>query len=115
MSDALFGRLGEFRARGMASPPVRRLLRGWDRVVEIRAQGGGALFLSSRGGVMEGPAERAERPPDVVISGAAPVLEAVFGGELNPARAHLDGDLEVAGSQRDQLVLDSLVMLIWGL
>jgi hypothetical protein len=123
VEDRLEGLLAEFRARAMASAPVRRLLAGWDRTVELRVAGEvrmndaapRAYFLRSQAGVMEGPAREAARRPDIVVSATAEVLEAIFGGRLNPARAHLDGDLAATGSQRDQLVLDSLVMLIWGL
>ena len=63
---------------------------------------------------MSEPTASATEAPDVVIASDESVLRGIFTGEVNPARAHLDGILEAQGSQKDQLVLDSIVLLIWG-
>lgn len=114
--DEILVVLERFHARAGASPPVLKLLARWDRLVEVRVTGPRprSWFLRSSGGRMLEPTATAEGAPDMVIAATEEVLRDVFTGELNPARAHLDGDLQATGSQRDQLVLDSIVLLIWG-
>jgi hypothetical protein len=115
-ADALLSALEDFRARAEAAPSVKKLLARWDRLVEVRAlsEPRRSFFLRSSAGRMLGPEPSADRSPDVVIAAHESVLQGVFRGKLNPARAHLDGELQAFGSQKDQLVLDSIVLLIWG-
>ncbi len=115
-TDTLLSALEDFRARADAAPSVKKLLARWDRLVEIRAlsEPRRSFFLRSTAGRMLGPERSAGGSPDIVIAAHESVLQGVFRGELNPARAHLDGELQAYGSQKDQLVLDSIVLLIWG-
>ncbi|MBI3722616.1 SCP2 sterol-binding domain-containing protein [bacterium] len=115
-ADALLSALEDFHARACESAPVGKLLARWDRLVEVRAlsEPRRSFFLRSQGGRMLAPAPSAEGTPDIVIAADESVLAGVFRGELNPARAHLEGELQAFGSQKDQLVLDAIVLLIWG-
>lgn len=108
--------LEDFRIRCNCSDPVKRLIRRWDRIIEIQVSGStsASYFLRSHSGKVTAPKVQSG-PPDMTIAGSAETLRDIFCGLLNPARAHLDGELQVFGSQKDQLVLDSVVLLIWGL
>jgi hypothetical protein len=113
-TDPILEALESFRRRAMASWPVRRLLAKWDRTIEVRVPER-SYFLRSRAGQILAPALGADAKPEIVLSAAADVMRGVFEGTLNPARAHLDGRLVAEGSTGDQLVLDAIVLLIWGL
>jgi hypothetical protein len=106
--------LTDFMTRASASRPVKSLLARWAREVEIRPAGGPPRFLRSAGGALDGPSRESSGAPDVVVEADERVLLAVFRGETSPARAHLDGDLAVYGTEKDRIVLDALVLLIWG-
>jgi hypothetical protein len=114
--DELLETLTNFHERVRTSVPVRKLIARWDRLVEVRTlpEPGRSFFLRSRGGEMLAPSVVADGPADITIAAEEDVLRGIFSGEINPARAHLDGHLQAIGSQKDQLVLDSIVLLIWG-
>ena len=105
--------LTDFHARVRASAPVKKLLARWDRTVELRA-GERSFFLCSKSGEMLPPTTEPPCAPDITVTADEAVLRGVFAGEINPARAHLDGKLQAYGSQKDQLVLDAIVLLVWG-
>ena len=114
--DELEDALRTFHARVRESAPVRKVLGWWERTVEIRCTTfpRRSFFLTSRKGAMLEPAATFAGSPEVVIAADEEVLCGIFRGEINPARAHLDGALQAVGPQKDQLVLDSIVLLIWG-
>lgn len=115
--DELKDALDEFQGRVRASAPVKKILTWWDRSVEVRSTTfpRRSFFLKSQKGEMLAPTTVApEGGADVVIAADEEVLRGIFRGEVNPARAHLDGLLQAVGAQKDQLVLDSIVLLIWG-
>ncbi len=105
--------LQDFHARVRASAPVKKLLARWDRTVELRA-GEQSFFLRSKSGEMLPPTTEPPGAPDITISAEEDILRGIFAGEINPARAHLDGKLQAYGTQKDQLVLDAIVLLVWG-
>ena len=113
-TDPILEALEGFRQRAMASWPVRRLIAKWDRTIEVRVPER-SYFLRSRAGEILAPATSSDGKPEIVLSAAGDVMRGVFDGTLNPARAHLDGRLVAEGSTADQLVLDAIVLLIWGL
>jgi hypothetical protein len=114
--DALFDALRGFHARARESAPVRKLIARWDRIVEVRSVTfpRRSIYLRSLGGELLEPTSVAPGEADISIVADEDVLRRIFTGELNPARAHLDGSLQAIGAQKDQLVLDSIVLLIWG-
>jgi putative sterol carrier protein len=115
--DELEASLRDFHARVRASAPVKKILAWWERTVEIRSATAPrrSFYLRSEKGEMLEPVTQAPASgADVVIVADEEVLRGIFRGEVNPARAHLDGLVAAVGSQKDQLVLDSIVLLIWG-
>jgi hypothetical protein len=115
--DDLQDSLLDFHARIKESAPVKKILGWWERTVEVRSTTfpRRSYFLRSVMGEMLEPTTQAPaNGADVVIAADEEVLRGIFRGEINPARAHLDGLLQAVGPQKDQLVLDSIVLLIWG-
>jgi hypothetical protein len=116
VQDQLEDALRAFHERVRSSAPVKKVLAWWERTVEIRCTTfpRRSFFLTSRKGEMLEPAKSFAGSAEVVIAADEEVLTGIFRGEINPARAHLDGQLQAIGPQKDQLVLDSIVLLIWG-
>lgn len=113
-TDPLLEALEGFRKKAMASWPVRRLLAKWDRTIEVRLPDR-SYYLRSKAGEILAPATSHDGKAEIVLAASEEVMRGVFEGSLNPARAHLDGRLVAEGSTADQLVLDAIVLLIWGL
>jgi len=42
------------------------------------------------------------------------ILQKIFSGNLSPLGAYTDGLLEVYGSQKDQIKLDVIALVVWG-
>ncbi len=117
VKDELMESLVEFQKKVAASAPVKKILAWWDKTVEVRTTTfpRRSYFLRARKGEMLEPTMQGpDHGADVRIAADEEVLIGIFRGEVNPARAHLDGLLEAVGPQKDQLVLDSIVLLIWG-
>lgn len=51
----------------------------------------------------------------VQLQAESEVLMKIFSGKLNPARAHMDGQLAAYGSDRDQVKLDAISLILWGI
>ena len=98
-------------------PSIARLLQGWEPLLVIEATDDGQKFhmrveKSKLGAVGIGPAEA---PHAILLRGDSAVLTEVFSGTLNPAQAYLEGNLEVFGSDRDQIKLDAISLVLWGM
>ena len=93
------------------------LLKGWEPLLVIEATDSGQQFHyqvrncrirdASEGG--------ADGSDPVLLRSDSDTLAKVFSGVLNPARAYLEGSLEVFGSDRDQIKLDAISLVLWGM
>lgn len=115
-TDLTLKTLEDFRARCNESKAVGKLIKRWDRTIEIHVSSNpqASYFLPIDNGTVHAPTLEQNLFPEMTIAGNSETLRQIFCGALNPARAHLDGEIQVYGSQKDQLVLDSIVLLIWG-
>lgn len=52
---------------------------------------------------------------EIRIEGDVEILQNVFMGKLNPAEAVLNGEMAVYGEQSDQIKLDAISLIIWGM
>lgn len=115
--NRLQNHLHKFISDVNAMPRMRSLLKGWQPQVVIQTSDSDELysfnvydsFLSELGTSNE------EYPHTVILRGREDILNRVFSGELNPARAHLDGELDVFGSDRDEVKLDAISLILWGI
>jgi len=98
-------------------PTIARLLKGWEPLIAIEATDDGQRFhLRVRDcRLAEVGAGEADAEHTVLMRGEQAVLVEVFSGALNPARAYLEGRLEVFGSDRDQIKLDAISLVLWGM
>jgi hypothetical protein len=98
-------------------PGIARLLQGWEPLLLIESTDDGQKFhlriQNARLG--EVGLGAAEAPHSILVRGASAILADVFSGALNPAQAYLEGSLEVFGSDRDQIKLDAISLILWGM
>jgi|SRR5262245_37987696 len=109
--------LSEFVHSVNTHPSVAKLLKGWEPLLAIEATDDGERFhLRVRNCRV---ADAGTGDPDaahaILIRGENAVLAEVFSGALNPAQAYLEGRLEVFGSDRDQIKLDAISLVLWGM
>jgi hypothetical protein len=105
-----------FARRANANAHVRRLARDWQTQIYVEATDSSDCYcMQLADGLITG-VERAPVPlhETLLLRGRGPLLAAVFGGQLHPLNAFNDGDLEIYGSQPDQVKLDAISLLIWG-
>jgi len=104
--------LGSFVSSVNANERMATLLKGWEPQLVIEATDSGQQFRYRVQGCRIG--EIAGEPVDdgdnVMLRSDSATLVRVFSGALNPAQAYLEGNLEVFGSDRDQIKL-----VLWGL
>jgi hypothetical protein len=113
----LLNLLRDFAVRVNDHPGLRRPLAGWSPAFYIEASDTGHRFqVHMAGGHVEGVEPTGEEPGEeaLLLRAAAPVLERVFSGTLSPLGAYTDGQLEVYGSQKDQIKLDVIALVLWG-
>jgi hypothetical protein len=118
MSDSLTLEqcLHDFSVRANAHARVRTLLKDWNRTIVIEPAGTQAMTLSVANQEISAPTAGASEDGEAILLRAdEDVLRHIFTGRLNPARAHLDGQLQVFADDRDQVKLDAISLILWGL
>src|SRR5882762_567436 len=100
-----------------AHPRVGKLLKGWEPLLSIEATDDGQRFnLRVHDARLDEVAlSEVESGNSILVRGSTEVLCEVFSGTLNPARAYLEGTLEVFGSDRDHIKLDAISLVLWGM
>ena len=96
------------------------LLKGWEPVVLVEESDSGQLYtFKVVGGRVQSAtavdADDAQLPHTIRLRGSQATLCGVFTGKLNPAAAYVKGALEVYGSTADQVKLDVICLVLWGL
>lgn len=99
------------------------LLKGWEPVVLVEESDSGQLYtfkvvggrVQSVSAVHADDADDAELAHTIRLRGSQATLCGVFTGKLNPAAAYVKGTLEVYGSTADQVKLDVICLVLWGL
>jgi putative sterol carrier protein len=108
--------LAAFQNQVNGHKSLKNLLKGWEPTIIIEATDSGHVFsLPVRNQKIEAVQEaRLADSHEILVRGTEQLLEEVFSGKTNPAMAHLNGTLEVFGSDRDQVKLDSISLVLWG-
>ena len=108
--------LGSFVRSVNDNARMATLLKGWEPDLLIEATDSGQQFRyrvrACRIGEIDGGC--ADAGDNVLLRSDSATLARVFSGDLNPARAYLEGSLEVFGSDRDQIKLDAISLVLWG-
>jgi putative sterol carrier protein len=102
----------DWRERCNANERLRRMLRGWDRVVHLEATDTGDRFTVEVADQRIGALSLAEvGVPDLVVTATSEDFSDLFWGDLNPSEKYMSGEIVLAGSQEDVMRLDALSMV----
>lgn len=116
MTD-LIDTLALFKDKANTHPRIASLIKGWEPTIVVEAADSGIKrYLPVRGGRIASVDADDGAPSDHVVHlrAAEAVLAAVFDGRSNPADAFLEGDLEIFASDKDQVKLDAISLVLWG-
>ena len=116
-NSSLSETLNEFRAKANGHPRVRGLLNGWQPVIMIEAVDTGTTWYLPIRDCQVTAVEReiGQEPHLVHLRATDDTLTAIFNGASNPAEAFLNGELEIFASDKDQVKLDAISLVLWGM
>jgi hypothetical protein len=107
--------LSGFAAKVNANKRMEGLLNGWDRCIAVKATDTGLTRYINVKNRNLSIASNADAALDgVEIEGAEDLLKDIFSGVKNPAKESLDGNIHVFGSDKDQMKLDAIALVLWG-
>jgi hypothetical protein len=109
--------LESFRTLVNGHARVRKLIKGWEPVVFVEPTDlDERYYLHVRSSEITQITASCDSEPEhlVHVRGPTRELTAVFSGRKSAARAVLDADLEVFAIDRDQVKLDAISMILWG-
>jgi hypothetical protein len=118
MTDPMMACLTEFSQSVNAHTRLKTLLKGWEPVIVVNTKDTGCFHhFRVRGSqiVALSEGEPADTGHTVLLRANQSEMAAIFTGRLNPAAAYLKGQLEVYGSTLDQVKLDAICLVLWGL
>ena len=107
--------IGKFVADVNGNDRVRKLVTGWNPSIVISPTDTDAtLTIEVRDGEARMLEERQESRHLIEVQAKEDVLLNVFSGNSNPAAEVLDGNLHVFGTEKDQVKLDAITLVLWG-
>lgn len=109
--------LDKFISDANENPHVLRLLDGWDRNIALVATDN--IDLENYNILVEGKRLTLSQCANddsetITVEGDTELLNDIFTGKKNPAKEVLDGNLVVIGSDKDQMKLDAITLIMWG-
>jgi hypothetical protein len=109
--------LAQFRAKVNDDSRLKGILRGWEPVIMIEVLGTGwKWYLPVRDcRIAEIKSDFQDAAHLVQLRASEEALIAIFDGRFNPAEAFLNGDLEIFATDNDQVKLDAISLLLWGI
>jgi hypothetical protein len=115
-SAALMKCLQKFRQDANTHPRIKVLLKGWSPWIQFETLDGGAMVHANIQDQVLGELKTGESDADgtIVVRATEQNLIEIFSGRKNPARAFLDAELEIFGSDKDRVKLDAISLVLWG-
>jgi hypothetical protein len=102
-----------FCQRVNSHPRMRSLLATWDRDIDVSPTDSDDLYrMRCRESLLSVVAIE-DREPEIVMRAPKSMLTSVFSGDSNPAMLFLYGDLQVFATDRDQVKLDAIALILW--
>lgn len=102
----------DWRSRCNENERLKRMLRGWDRVVHLVATDSGDEFtVEVRETRLSEMAVGRIGTPDLVVSATSEEFADMFWGDLNPSEKYMSGEIVLQGSQEDVMRLDAMSMV----
>ena len=111
-SEEIAEAYADWRERCNVNDRLRRMLRGWDRVVHLEATDTGDGFtVEVRDQLLGELASGHVGRPDLVVTATSEDFADLFWGDLNPSEKYMSGEIVLAGSQEDVMRLDAMSMV----
>lgn len=109
--------LTDFRLRVNDNPRIKRLLKKWEPMILVESTDSDEAFsmLLRQEAIAEIRDGLGESDHMIHLRASGEILRGIFSGRRNPARAYVDGELEVFGSDKDRVKLDAISLVLWGL
>lgn len=105
-----------FREKVNEHARIHSIIKGWEPVILIEASDTQLRrYLPVRSSrIVEVAEQHVETSHSVHLRGTEEVLTSIFDGRANPAESFLDGALEIFASDKDQVKLDAISLVLWG-
>ena len=108
----IFEAYADWRLRCNENERLRRMLRGWDRIVHLVATDTGDRFtVEIRDQTLAELTDGAEVAADLIVTATSEDFADLFWGDLNPSEKYMSGEITLAGSQEDVMRLDAMSMV----
>jgi len=113
--------LYDFQQRFNNHERVKKLIKGWNRFLQVSATDKCATFTLTIQDLMisaikPGTGGMDQEQDDVItVEASEETLVRIFTGKYNPAHAVIDGAMAVYSDERDKVKLEAIAMVIWGL
>lgn len=111
--------LDNFKHQVNGNAQIQRIVKGWNTDVALEERDTAVCWrLRVNEGVIGdidrgAPATYEDCPMRIV--GDAATIRAVFEGRINGIRANNDGLIEIYGPMGDQVKLDAIALILWGI
>ena len=111
--------LDNFKNQVNGNAQIQRIVKGWNTDVALEERDTATSWrLRVKEGIIQAversnPAANDDCPMRIV--GEADAIRAVFEGRINGIRANNDGLIEIYGPMGDQVKLDAIALILWGL
>jgi putative sterol carrier protein len=110
--DEIAQAYADWRQRCNENERLRRMLRGWDRVVHLVAVDTGDRFtVVVRGQTLDELIDGTDAVADLVVTATSEDFADLFWGDLNPSEKYMSGEITLAGSPDDVMRLDAMSMV----
>lgn len=112
--DEIAEAYADWRTRCNDNERLKRMLRGWDRVVHlVVTDTGDAFTIEVRDTVLSELADGHVGQPDLKVSATSEDFADMFWGDLNPSEKYMSGEIVLAGSQEDVMRIDAMSMVVF--
>lgn len=119
MSDTkLITALEVYRQKIKNNPRIARMIKGWEPVLVLYANDKDiSYYVKFENGLVsdikQGKPKHVEHV--IEIDGHYAELLNIFTGATNPAQSFLKGDIKVFSNEKDQVKLDAISLVLWGI
>lgn len=116
-TTSLKATLEDFQSKVNAHDRIKRILDNWAPNIFIEPRGADESYtlICADKQITDIKDGRVEADHFVHLAAEPAVILQVFSGQLNPSEAVLDGVLSVFASDKDQVKLDAITLVLWGI
>jgi putative sterol carrier protein len=110
--EEIAGAYAEWRQRSNANARLKKMVRGWDRVIHFATTDTTDAFtVEVVGQELSELTFGHVGTPDVIVTGSSEDFCDMFWGDLNPSEKYMSGEIILAGSQHDVMRIDAISMV----